>query len=226
MHFEEKTPEGGICAGRCAQGINKLLLILVVFLTVLATIVIAVLIWKETSAPDTNLTKTTLKKKYPGYFWTKEEQSELEQKWRSNRYVPAEKNFTSNLNCGLYCYPGTTNGSTQPTGLPRKRRQVSDTTFNGCCQSSTFFISPDFQDNLAGRSREFVKVEGAQQFFQSGSCEFLVGCTGCTCEMTQEIETAVVYKSGENADSADDIDDVEIDTFFFEKCCRCVNIGN
>ncbi|XP_033729032.1 uncharacterized protein LOC117318133 isoform X2 [Pecten maximus] len=220
MHFEETKTGSGKCTSVCSQGINKLLLIVVVCLAVSTIILTAILIWKESSR-DTGLTSTTLNQYYPGYFRTEAEQLEFEQK--SNTFVPVESNITSPLNCQVKCFRIT--GSTPLGGLVRRRRQAPDTSFHGCCQSSISFISPSFRNNLLGVSREFVILEGAQQFFQTGSCQFAVGCTGCTCMISQEINTAVVYKAGETADTSDDIDDTEIDLFYFQKCCKCVNTG-
>ncbi|XP_021367850.1 uncharacterized protein LOC110459757 isoform X3 [Mizuhopecten yessoensis] len=58
-----------------------------------------------------------------------------------------------------------------------------------------------------------------------GCCESQSsGCTGCTCMLDRAIETAVVYKIGKTSSSASFIADIEIDTFYFNKCCKCVNV--
>ncbi|XP_060076201.1 uncharacterized protein LOC132555858 [Ylistrum balloti] len=217
MQFEEDT-RSGKCTCLSAQGVNKLLLIVAVCLAATTIIVIAVLIWKEFSE-DKRITSATLKKSYPGYFRTEEEQLEFERK--SSIYHIVKENVTSPWSCGVNCFLKNKTVSTSP----RTRRSALDTTFNGCCQSNTFFISPNFKDNLFGATRELVSLDEARQFFQTGSCQFAIGCTGCTCMMSKEIDTAVVYKTGETADTAESIDDTEIDTFYFEKCCKCVNIG-
>ncbi|OWF36038.1 uncharacterized protein LOC110442190 [Mizuhopecten yessoensis] len=224
MHFEEKANRNNQCTGSCTQGINKLLLVLVVCLAVVTLIVIAILIWRE-NKDDRRISRNNLNKFYPGYFRTKAEQLEFANK--SVIYVPVKETFTSPLSCGLECLPNVIiyNSTTTPGPVNRGRRSAPDITYNGCCQSNTFFISPVFKINLFGVSREFVSLQNARQFFQTGSCQFAIGCTGCTCMMSQEIDTAVVYKPGENGDTADDIDDTEIDTFYFEKCCKCINVG-
>ena len=47
------------------------------------------------------------------------------------------------------------------------------------------------------------------------------GCTGCNCTKEESLHSAVVHKIGE--DDPDDVEDTEVDYFFLDGCCKCVN---
>ena len=49
----------------------------------------------------------------------------------------------------------------------------------------------------------------------------VAGCTGCTCTQEEHLYSAVVHKTGE--DDPDDVDETEVDYFFVDGCCKCVN---
>lgn len=51
------------------------------------------------------------------------------------------------------------------------------------------------------------------------------GCTGCRCMHEQALQSAVVIKQPIPPSLADEIDDLEIELFYFDGCCKCENRG-
>jgi hypothetical protein len=47
------------------------------------------------------------------------------------------------------------------------------------------------------------------------------GCTGCRCMHEQALSSAVVIKQSIPPALADDIEDLEIELFYFNGCCKC-----
>ena len=48
------------------------------------------------------------------------------------------------------------------------------------------------------------------------------GCTACTCSQEVNIFVAVVLKDDDD-DEPEELDDVELDFFEFDGCCKCLN---
>ncbi|XP_021367849.1 uncharacterized protein LOC110459757 isoform X2 [Mizuhopecten yessoensis] len=194
--------------GCCVRALIGLLIVFVVTTCVLSV----VLIWRENRSSFEPITSESLQKAYPGYFRTLKEQVEFEVPVDP---IPAGENFTTvGFTCDVNC-------AVTPV---RRRRDAADKTFHGCCESSKLFISPITLENMDGKIRELVKDDDVKQFFQTARCKQSSGCTGCTCMLDRAIETAVVYKIGKTSSSASFIADIEIDTFYFNKCCKCVNV--
>jgi len=49
----------------------------------------------------------------------------------------------------------------------------------------------------------------------------VINCSGCTCFQEQNLYWAVVIKRG--VTDPDDMDDTELDYFYFPGCCKCIN---
>lgn len=203
-------------------GYHRVLLALTIFFVITTLVLVAVLIWRETGRNTTNIHDKPfplrIKEKYPEKFRTLEEQSIYEKHIQNvSRLHPTNQTIITKSFCNADCQLG------QP--IRKKRATQSNTMFHSCCVSSTSFDSPNTKTNIGGVAKTLLQFTSMRQYFKIQSCSQAVGCTGCTCNLEVDLNTAIVLKHGINLEDADDVDDTEIDFFYFQGCCKCLNTG-
>ncbi|XP_052235348.1 uncharacterized protein LOC127847464 [Dreissena polymorpha] len=87
---------------------------------------------------------------------------------------------------------------------------------------NTWSHSPTNHINLEGQVRTFLQYGTKKRYFTVHAFTALMGCTWCVCSQENNLAPAVVVKIG--GQEEDDVDDKDIDYFYFPGCCKCVNI--
>ncbi|XP_033728400.1 uncharacterized protein LOC117317647 [Pecten maximus] len=116
--------------------------------------------------------------------------------------------------------------STSRVREKRSSRSYADNSlYHGCCVSNFYHISPVTLKTTEGHSRTLIQLTNTRQFFQIENCSQALGCVGCTCMTDRVLTTAVVLKSDLDQTTETTMDDLEIQNFYFDSCCKCVNVG-
>ncbi|XP_052790249.1 uncharacterized protein LOC128224451 isoform X1 [Mya arenaria] len=152
---------------------------------------------------------------FPGYFRSPEEQRLYESRYMSgftNRTVVEPRISYFDTTCGFSCR------STFAKKL--KKRQLAAVE-HGCCRSNVAFIAPNKRSNVNGRERTILQFGTNKQYFAVHSCTALRFCRGCQCSQENGMYIGVAVKDG--VKKVDDLDDVELDFFYFDGCCKCIN---
>lgn len=196
---------------------QRILLVLTILFITTTAVLVAIVIWMELREEKEILNETTVTKSYPGLFKTEEQQQMLFERYsKSFYYNRTEVNRTSSnfplRSCSFSC-----------AFEPQARRKRIATSFlsHGCCQSWVSFEAPTTLTNTMGVVRNILQYPTLKQFLIIHHCSHVVGCTGCTCTQEDHLFSAVVHKTGE--DDPDDVDETEVDYFFVDGCCKCVN---
>ncbi|KAH3753948.1 hypothetical protein DPMN_188602 [Dreissena polymorpha] len=194
-----------------------ILSVVVAVLVLVLAAVVAAFIYRETSSRSkrTELNENTVQDLYPAFFRSQEEQrvfnASFQQSFYFNRTV-IQPTVKSTQSCSFTCV--------NPAPARRKRQSTIGVQ-HGCCTSSVAFHAPPNHPNIQGQIRTFLQYESKKQFFTVHSCTALIGCTGCVCSQENNVAPAVVVKFG--VQEVDDLQDTEIDYFYFAGCCKCVN---
>ncbi|CAC5408341.1 unnamed protein product [Mytilus coruscus] len=188
--------------------------------------------WKKllTSRKFTTITKENLQKYFPGYFRTPSEQLEYERLilYGSKNKIPVSTQSMApyNYHCNVDC-----RRRYGPFHNMRFKRQArggsgnNDDFMHACCVTNVFFETPDLKPSVNGDNRNLLHLPGMRQVFKVENCSQAAGCTGCRCMHEQSLASAVVIKKPIPPSLADEIDDLEIELFYFSGCCKCVNNG-
>ncbi|KAL3853953.1 hypothetical protein ACJMK2_013247 [Sinanodonta woodiana] len=204
------TQKNGSCTTRLLLGLT-----IVFFLTTVAAI--AVLLWRELiyHRPTEPLKEKVLAK-FSGYFRTPEEQKSYERNLidldNEQPIVVNRSIHTIYNSCSINCGQNS-----------RRKRQTyaAGSIYHGCCVSNPYFTSPDTKMNISGVTKTIAHYVNMRQYFPVTNCSSRIGCTGCTCVQDRSVQTAVVFKAG--VTTPDDIEDYEINFFYFDGCCTCRN---
>ncbi|KAK6165430.1 hypothetical protein SNE40_022358 [Patella caerulea] len=193
--------------------------------------ILAAFIWRHTlyeECADGN--ETQVYQKYRGFFRTPEEQQKFalkEYERQTNESIIANETVYNNASCNISCRKGLNTEYPTRQSDPTPSFQTSGVTlgpisFNGCCQSQTYFQSPDTAEGIDGQIKVLAVDGNRRQFFRTEACKHAVGCTGCTCTRIMESFTALIV----NTDVDDDDENrFEITAIKLLGCCKCLNTG-
>ncbi|XP_060084369.1 uncharacterized protein LOC132563644 [Ylistrum balloti] len=118
-------------------------------------------------------------------------------------------------------------GVSRPPRIRDKRSSYpDDSLYHGCCVSNFYHISPKTLRTIEGHSRTLIQLTNTRQLFQVENCSQAIGCDGCTCMTQQVLTTAVVLKTDLEYTAKTTMDDLEIQMFYFDGCCKCLNVGS
>ncbi|WAR08569.1 hypothetical protein MAR_018527 [Mya arenaria] len=88
-------------------------------------------------------------------------------------------------------------------------------------QRSVAFMAPTKRINVNGLERKLLQFATKKQYFAVHSCTALLNCGGCHCSQENGMYVGVAVKDG--VVDPDDLDDIELDFFYFDGCCKCIN---
>lgn len=205
-------------------GNHRVLLALTIFFVITTVVLAVVLVWREmgysknTTGSHDKPFALRMKEKYPEKFRTLKEQRIYERHIQNAaRLHPTNQTIQTQSFCNTDCR--------MINPIRKKRATQSNAMFHSCCVSSTSFDSPNTKANINGVARTLLHFTSMRQYFKIQSCSQAIGCTGCTCNLEDDLNTAIVLKHGMNLEDADDVDDTELDFFYFQGCCKCLNTG-
>lgn len=179
----------------------------VVLTVVILILVIMLVVNREESTSQKPQTERNLRKRFPGYFRTIEEQAEFQKLTiRSQRVINTTIDYDV-CNASL---------SIQDA-FPWCRLTPAFVGFHACCESDPKFIAPETAVDTQGINRTLAIFDGNRQYFQTETCKQITGCSFCTCETEESLYTAV-YDRGPNV-----TDRYDVAWFQFDGCCKCIN---
>ncbi|XP_052810663.1 uncharacterized protein LOC128238608 [Mya arenaria] len=179
-------------------------------------VVIAVFIYRELRHRDSTEKKINaenINSFFPAYFRSPEEQRLYEDSYMSgltNRTLVKPSISDPTKDCNFNCY-----------GAPQRRKRQVASVEHGCCKSSVAFMAPTKRINVNGLERKLLQFATKKQYFAVHSCTALLNCGGCHCSQENGMYVGVAVKDG--VVDPDDLDDIELDFFYFDGCCKCIN---
>ncbi|KAL4216884.1 hypothetical protein ACF0H5_023345 [Mactra antiquata] len=195
---------------------QRFLAVLVVVLAVIVVVLAAILGWRLTREDkvETKITVESLNKTYPLYFKNQAQNFFYQQQYLNgfNNRTIVNATIPSTETCTFSC-----NLSSEYPMRKKRSTQVH----HGCCVSSVTFTAPTKMKDIFGTLKTFLQLDSVKQYFPEHVCQTTSGCTGCVCAQENSLYSAVVLKSG--VTKAEELDDTEIDFFYFTGCCKCIN---
>ncbi|KAL4216883.1 hypothetical protein ACF0H5_023344 [Mactra antiquata] len=188
---------------------QRFLAVLVVVLAVIVVVLAAILGWRLTREDkvETKITVESLNKTYPLYFKNEAQNSFYQQQYLNgyNNRTIVNATIPHTETCTFAC------------NLSSEYPYIQ----HGCCVSSVTFTAPTKKKDIFGTLKTFLQLDSVKQYFPEHVCQTISACTGCVCAQENSLYSAVVLKSG--VTKAEEIDDLEIDFFYFPACCKCIN---
>ncbi|XP_021351189.1 uncharacterized protein LOC110448972 isoform X2 [Mizuhopecten yessoensis] len=221
------------------------ILVLLVFFIMTTIAAVTVLIIREISRKDSNpnvqgnvlVNPEALMSAYPGMFRTMDQQTDvIGIKPKFKDFKPVKRFIDVPTTCSVSCdspnqgVPKPMSPVTMHPNAVRAKMMASNVTGVSRMprirnKRNFYHISPTTQRNIEGQARTLVQLKNTRQFFQIENCSQAVGCDGCRCMTNQVLTTAVVLKTDLDMTAGTTMDDIEIQTFYFDGCCKCVNVG-
>ncbi|ESO82491.1 hypothetical protein LOTGIDRAFT_236978 [Lottia gigantea] len=130
--------------------------------------------------------------RYGGFFRNRTEQSIFAKQFYQNEqkhvvYANQTLRPYYSSGCTFTCKP-------QPPSRKKRQVQLANTHFHACCISETSFISPDELPGIDDIPRTLAHFDDLdkRQYFQTQSCQQVLGCNGCRCTQAIDTHTALI----------------------------------
>ncbi|XP_069107320.1 uncharacterized protein [Argopecten irradians] len=220
---------------------NRILIALLIFFITTTAVAVAILLLRELSRKEpyvpgkVRVTSEALMSAYPGMFRTIEDENDIiDTELDPKDFKPVNRFINIDSTCKVSCDSNSI--ITQPpevtsnmTSILRDKRSSRSYAYNalyhGCCVSNFYHISPNQWKTKEGYPRTLIQLTKTRQFFQIENCSQALGCAGCTCMTDRVLTTAVVLKTDTEQTAETTMDDLEIQAFYFDGCCKCVNVA-